>query len=95
MTTRTVWVCLVTVLCLWGASALAATDQKGTLVVALDTLDAQTMDPILETRAPHAHSGVFDTISPSNTRSSKGQAALGHAWQPKGNTGILSRACSS
>lgn len=37
------------------AYAPAATDQKGTLVVALDSLGAQTMDPILEGRAPHAH----------------------------------------
>jgi peptide/nickel transport system substrate-binding protein len=46
------------------AHAPAATDQKGTLVVALDTLGAQTMDPILETRAPHAHyqAPVFDSI---------------------------------
>ncbi len=45
----------VLLLFLWGPQAPAATDQKGTLVVALDTLGARTMDPILETRAPHAH----------------------------------------
>jgi peptide/nickel transport system substrate-binding protein len=41
-----------------------AQEQKGTLVVALDTLGAQTMDPILETRAPHAHyqAPVFDAL---------------------------------
>jgi peptide/nickel transport system substrate-binding protein len=57
-----VWVVLL--LFLWGPQAPAATDQKGTLVVALDTLGAQTMDPILETRAPHAHyqAPVFDSI---------------------------------
>ena len=52
---RTVMTGFVAVLLLWSASAPAATDQKGTLVVALDTLGAQTMDPILEARAPHAH----------------------------------------
>ncbi|MBI4083570.1 MAG: ABC transporter substrate-binding protein [Candidatus Lambdaproteobacteria bacterium] len=36
-------------------SPLGAAEQKGTLVIALDSLGAQTMDPILETRAPHAH----------------------------------------
>lgn len=41
-----------------------AQEQKGTLTIALDTLGAQTMDPILETRAPHAHyqAPVFDTL---------------------------------
>jgi peptide/nickel transport system substrate-binding protein len=60
----TVIIAFVTVLLLWGAHAPAATDQKGTLVVALDTLGAQTMDPILETRAPHAHyqAPIFDSI---------------------------------
>ncbi len=38
--------------------------QKGTLVIALDTLGGQTMDPILEGRAPHAHyqAPVFDAL---------------------------------
>ena len=45
-------------------SAVSAQDQKGTLVIALDTLGAQTMDPILEGRAPHAHyqAPVFDSL---------------------------------
>ena len=45
------------------ATALAA-DQEGTLVVALETLGGQTMDPILEDRAPHAHyqAPVFDAL---------------------------------
>ncbi len=61
---RTVMIGFVAVLLLWSASAPAATDQKGTLVVALDTLGAQTMDPILEARAPHAHyqAPVYDCI---------------------------------
>ncbi len=46
----------------WGP--LSAQDQKGTLVIALDTLGGQTMDPILEGRAPHAHyqAPVFDAL---------------------------------
>jgi peptide/nickel transport system substrate-binding protein len=55
----------LTVLLVLGATqAPAATDQKGTLVVALDTLGAQTMDPIMEGRAPHAHyqAPVFDAL---------------------------------
>ena len=41
-----------------------AQEQKGTLTIALDTLGAQTMDPIQEGRAPHAHyqAPVFDTL---------------------------------
>lgn len=55
---------ILAALLLWGAEAPAAIDQKGTLVVVLDTLGAQTMDPILETRAPHAHyqAPVFDAL---------------------------------
>jgi peptide/nickel transport system substrate-binding protein len=43
---------------------VSAQEQKGTLTIALDTLGAQTMDPIQETRAPHAHyqAPVFDTL---------------------------------
>jgi ABC-type transport system substrate-binding protein len=64
MAIRTIWAGLLSILFLWGASGLAATDQKGILVVALDTLGAQTMDPILETRAPHAHyqAPMYDCI---------------------------------
>ncbi|NKB55419.1 MAG: hypothetical protein GKS00_03690 [Alphaproteobacteria bacterium] len=42
----------------------SAADQEGTLVIALDTLGGQTMDPILEGRAPHAHyqAPVFDAL---------------------------------
>ena len=34
---------------------MAAAPDKDTLVIALDTLGAQVMDPIADTRAPHAH----------------------------------------
>jgi peptide/nickel transport system substrate-binding protein len=46
-----------------GASAAAAAD-KDTLVIALDTLGAQVMDPIADTRAPHAHyhAPVWDSL---------------------------------
>ena len=42
----------------------AALEQKGTLIIALDTLGAQVMDPILDTRAPHAHyhAPVWDSL---------------------------------
>jgi peptide/nickel transport system substrate-binding protein len=64
MVPRIAFVIVLSMLLLWGADTLAATDQKGTLVVALDTLGAQTMDPILEARAPHAHyqAPVYDCI---------------------------------
>ena len=44
--------------------AHAADHQEGTLVVALETLGGQTMDPILEGRAPHAHyqAPIFDAL---------------------------------
>ena len=47
-----------------GLSGPALADQKDTLIVALDTLGAQTMDPILEGRAPHAHyqAPVYDAL---------------------------------
>ena len=59
-----VTVASVLVLLLGLLSAVLAQDQKGTLVIALDTLGAQTMDPILEGRAPHAHyqAPVFDSL---------------------------------
>src|SRR3989442_7344384 len=46
-----------------GAPAALAAD-KDTLVIALDTLGAQVMDPIMETRAPHAHhqAPVWDSV---------------------------------
>src|SRR2546422_3666881 len=46
-----------------GASAAPAAD-KDTLVIVLDTLGAQVMDPIMDTRAPHAHyhAPVWDSL---------------------------------
>src|SRR5262245_17406561 len=37
---------------------------KDTLVIALDTLGAQVLDPIMDTRAPHAHyhAPVWDSL---------------------------------
>jgi peptide/nickel transport system substrate-binding protein len=49
---------LVTLVLLGGAPhemAAQQVQQKDTLVIALDTLGAQVMDPIADTRAPHAH----------------------------------------
>lgn len=56
------WSCFLVVLSLLGAAT--GQEQKGTLTIALDTLGAQTMDPILEGRAPHAHyqAPVFDAL---------------------------------
>ena len=45
---------LAALILLGGAPVVAAPD-KDTLVIALDTLGAQVMDPIADTRAPHAH----------------------------------------
>ena len=45
-------------------TAVAAEKQEGTLVIALDTLGAQSVDPIQETRSPHAHyqAPVYDAL---------------------------------
>jgi peptide/nickel transport system substrate-binding protein len=42
----------------------AAAPDKDTLVIALDTLGAQVMDPIADTRAPHAHyhAPIWDSL---------------------------------
>jgi peptide/nickel transport system substrate-binding protein len=54
---------LVAALMLTTASYAAAQD-KDTLVIAIDTFGAQVMDPILETRAPHAHyhAPIWDSL---------------------------------
>src|SRR6185436_760187 len=46
-----------------GASTVSAQD-KDTLIIALDTLGAQVMDPIADTRAPHAHyhAPIWDSL---------------------------------
>src|SRR5215831_421681 len=46
---------LVTLSLLVGGVALAIAADRDTLIIALDTLGAQVMDPIADTRAPHAH----------------------------------------
>jgi ABC-type transport system substrate-binding protein len=45
-------------------TSLAAAADKDTLVIALDTLGAQVMDPIFDTRAPHAHyqAPIWDSL---------------------------------
>src|SRR5258705_11850493 len=48
------------------AGELSSADaaDKDTLVIALDTLGAQVMDPIMDTRAPHAHyqAPIWDSL---------------------------------
>jgi peptide/nickel transport system substrate-binding protein len=56
---------VLTLLFLLGGPALVATAaDKDTLVIALDTLGSQVMDPIADTRAPHAHyhAPVWDSL---------------------------------
>src|SRR6185436_19806049 len=45
-------------------AGLAFAQDKDTLVIAIDTFGAQVMDPILETRAPHAHyhAPIWDSL---------------------------------
>ena len=49
---------------LGGPVPVATAADKDTLVIALDTLGAQVMDPIADTRAPHAHyhAPVWDSL---------------------------------
>ena len=56
---------VLTLLSLLGGPAVVATAaDKDTLVIALDTLGSQVMDPIADTRAPHAHyhAPVWDSL---------------------------------
>src|SRR5262249_59021037 len=47
-----------------GAPVDRSAADKDTVVIALDTLGAQVMDPIMDTRAPHAHyhAPVWDSL---------------------------------
>jgi len=60
---RTAAVSVALVLVWGGAPGVRAAD-KDTLVIALDTLGAQVMDPIMDTRAPHAHyhAPIWDSL---------------------------------
>lgn len=64
--------------------SVSAQDQKGTLTIALDTLGAQTMDPILETRAPHAHyqAPVFDTLLGFDYNKGGVGPGVAERWEP-------------
>src|SRR5678810_1106721 len=54
----------LSVLLVAGELATADAADKDTLVIALDTLGAQVMDPIMDTRAPHAHyqAPIWDSL---------------------------------
>src|SRR2546428_1023813 len=47
-----------------GVPPASGAPDKDTLVIALDTLGAQVMDPIMDTRAPHAHyhAPIWDSL---------------------------------
>jgi len=47
--------CMLSLAVAAATGPVAAQDRKGTLVVAIDSLAAQNLDPILETRPGHAH----------------------------------------
>ncbi len=64
-------------------TAVAAEKQQGTLVIALDTLGAQSMDPIQETRSPHAHyqAPMYDALVGFNfERGGKG-TGVAERWE--------------
>src|SRR6266508_3506522 len=56
---------------------------KDTLVIALDTLGAQIMDPIMDTRAPHAHYHAPSWASPVGLALER--AGMGRAWAERGD----------
>jgi peptide/nickel transport system substrate-binding protein len=60
----TVLVALAAVVAIATLGPQAIAQDKDTLVIALDTLGAQVMDPIAETRAPHAHyhAPIWDSL---------------------------------
>lgn len=62
---------------------LAAEVQQGTLVVALGTLGAQSMDPIQETRSAHAHyqAPVFDSIVGLNYEKGGAGPGIAERWE--------------
>jgi len=60
-----VWVGVASLLgAVAGAPPAVAAPDKDTLIIALDTLGAQVMDPIADTRAPHAHyhAPIWDSL---------------------------------
>ncbi|MGH7344930.1 MAG: ABC transporter substrate-binding protein, partial [Candidatus Rokuibacteriota bacterium] len=64
MRTRSLLVLALSGLLIAGGLAPAHAADKDTLVIVLDTLGAQVMDPIMDTRAPHAHyqAPIWDSL---------------------------------
>src|SRR5437879_12032630 len=64
MPTRTLLSLALGGLLVAGAAFDTSAADKDTLVIALDTLGAQVMDPIMDTRAPHAHyhAPIWDSL---------------------------------
>src|SRR3989454_2066122 len=64
MPTRTLLSLALGALLVAGAAFDTSAADKDTLVIALDTLGAQVMDPIMDTRAPHAHyhAPIWDSL---------------------------------
>src|SRR5712691_1432668 len=64
MHTRTLVTLVVSGFLVAGVAPASGAPDKDTLVIALDTLGAQVMDPIMDTRAPHAHyhAPIWDSL---------------------------------
>src|SRR2546430_15893371 len=64
MRTRSLLALALSGLLVAGELPSAQAADKDTLVIALDTLGAQVMDPIMDTRAPHAHyqAPIWDSL---------------------------------
>ena len=64
-------------------TAVAAEQQQGTLVVALGTLGSQSMDPIQETRSPHAHyqAPVYDALVGFNFEKGGKGPGVAERWE--------------
>ena len=75
--------CLFSLLLALAWTAVAAEKQQGTLIVAIDTLGAQSMDPIQETRSAHAHyqAPMYDAIVGFNFEKGGAGPGVAERWE--------------
>lgn len=75
--------CLLPLLLALAGTAGAAEKQQGTLIIALDTLGAQSMDPIQEGRSAHAHyqAPIYDGILGFNAEKGGAGPGVAERWE--------------
>src|SRR3970040_374243 len=74
--------CLFSLLLALAWTAVAAEKQQGTLIVGIDTLGAQSMDPLPETRSAHAHyqAPMYDAIVGFNFEKGGAGPGVAERW---------------